>query len=206
MTKKRKNIAVIINILIIIFELVGALLSFRKNGFKMVMFYTECSNLFAMLSCIFYVIFSFKKSNNNLPVWIKVLKYMSVCGLTLTFLIVLFVLAPMIGPKGYEIMLFHDSMLYHHFLCPLLLIISFLGFEDRYNYTKNQNIYAVIPTFIYAFVIVLLNILRIIEGPYPFLRVYKQPVYLSFIWMVVILESAYLIAYLLRVLKKEEKK
>ena len=39
--------------------------------------------------------------------------------------------------------------------------------------------------------------MRVVEGPYPFLRVYEQPVYMSIIWVIVILGSAYGIAFLL---------
>ena len=40
-------------------------------------------------------------------------------------------------------------------------------------------------------------IAKVIEGPYPFLYVYKQPVYMSVLWCVIILGGAYLIALLL---------
>ena len=54
-----------------------------------------------------------------------------------------------------------------------------------------------LPTLIYALILMALNLMRVVEGPYPFLRVYEQPVYMSIIWVIVILGSAYGIAFLL---------
>jgi len=50
---------------------------------------------------------------------------------------------------------------------------------------------------IYAVVIVICNILRIIEGPYPFLRVYDQPIYMTILYAIGIPLFTYGIARLI---------
>jgi len=55
----------------------------------------------------------------------------------------------------------------------------------------------VIPTILYAIIIVILNIVRYIEGPYPFFRVYNQSIIVSIIWIVIIMGLVYFISYML---------
>ena len=64
-----------------------------------------------------------------------------------------------------------------------------------------------IPTIIYAAVMIVLNLLKVLRGPYPFLYVYEQPIYMSVIWAVAILALTYILGLILRVLngiKKEQ--
>lgn len=122
------------------------------------------------------------------------MKYMAACALSLTFLVVLFVLIPLAGWSSFADKLFADTKLYHHFLCPVLTAVSFLWLEDYRDLTAKDAGFALIPTACYAVILTALNILRIADGPYPFLRVYNQPIYMSVIWGFIILGSAYAIA------------
>ena len=45
---------------------------------------------------------------------------------------------------------------------------------------------------------IVLNVLKIVEGPYPFLLVYKQPIFHSIIWTILILAMTYAIALILK--------
>jgi len=45
---------------------------------------------------------------------------------------------------------------------------------------------------------IILNVLKIVEGPYPFLRVYEQPILHSIIWTILILAITYAIALILK--------
>jgi hypothetical protein len=166
----------------------------------MFMFYTEDSNLFAMFVCAAMAvstIISLKK-HKDIPKYIQILKYMATCCLAVTFIVVIFILAPMIGENGFKIMLLGNSMLYHHLICPILAIISFVFFEATPPMNYKHTILAMIPTVIYAIITITLNILKIMAGPYPFLMVYNQPICMSIIWFSVILIGAYAIALILR--------
>lgn len=110
--------------------------------------------------------------------------------------VVIFVLMPMIRENAL-IMLYGGSMLYQHTLCPVLAVFSFFIFEIRNPLPKADLIKALIPTLIYAVTAIILNICKIIEGPYFFLMVYAQPWYMSVIWCIVVLGIAGFLAFIL---------
>lgn len=153
------------------------------------LYFTNLSNLFALLSTCFYV-YAFHYSK-----YLRIaslLKYMSVCVTTLTFLVVAFILVPMQGLQ----MFYMGNFIFFHVICPILLFISFFKI-DTYDLRSNDYKYGILPTLLYASIVLVLNILKVIEGPYPFLMVYKQPIYMSMIWVVVIIGIAIVISKLL---------
>ncbi|MDD3338129.1 MAG: hypothetical protein PHS82_04655 [Lachnospiraceae bacterium] len=197
---KKQMIALILNLIVIVMEIIGAVMSARKHGAAMFQFYTEDSNIFALLACSIFAVVSILNlahGKTEIPKWVHILKYIAACCLTVTFVVVICVLAPTLGPGGYTEMLLQGSMLYHHFLCPVLVVISFLFFERGPQLDKKCRFYAVIPTIIYAAASILLNILKVMDGPYPFLHVFEQPIYMSALWCAVILGGAYLFAWLI---------
>jgi len=60
--------------------------------------------------------------------------------------------------------------------------------------SRRQTKIALIPTIIYGIVALLLNILKVMDGPYPFLKVYQQPFFISIPWALIMIGGAYLIA------------
>lgn len=169
-------------------------------------FYTTDSNLLALLVCLIYSVYLIRNlvtGNECIPTWLRQVKYMATCCLTVTFVIVLTVLAPMMGLMGYRVMLFEGLMIYHHLLCPILMIFVFLFFDSDGIYNRKKVTATIIPTALYAVVIVVLNVRRTISGPYPFLMVYQQTVYVSVFWFLVIHSIAFFIAwFLLKISKK----
>ena len=132
-------------------------------------------------------------------------KYMATCAIALTFLVVIFVLIPLAGLNSAVDKLFTEAKLYHHFLCPLIACLSFVILEKQPELRFKDTLYALIPTAVYAVIMTILNILRAVEGPYPFFKVYEQSVFISCVWFVVILGAAYGIAvgvYFLNKVKK----
>ncbi len=199
----RPVVGLVLNLLIVALEVVGLLLSIADHGWGLFQFYTQDSNLIALLACGLMAaqqISCLCGKRESAARWVWVLKYTSVCMLAVTFLVVIFVLAPIDGAglRGYSVMLFGGSMLYHHFLCPILAFISFLFFDGETRVTRRDTFLALIPTVLYALIAVLLNILRVMQGPYPFLMVYSQPVYASALWFIAIIGGAYLISLLIR--------
>ena len=200
MTKKHEIIALLLNISVAVMEIPAFRLSLLRNGKSLIQFYTEDSNLLAGISCIVMAVFLIRKISGGaaVPNWAGILKYMSVCCLTLTFLVVIFVLGPMTGSSnGFLSFLFKNSMLYQHFLCPIVLFISFMFFENDFALEKRHIKFAMMPTLLYASVILVLNITRSVTGPYPFLYIYDQPVWASVLWLAVIIGSSFLIALLI---------
>jgi hypothetical protein len=85
-------------------------------------------------------------------------------------------------------------MLYFHLLCPILAILSSLLVDPRGASGLADVRLAIIPTTLYAALLIFLNLIRVVSGPYPFLKVYDQSVWASVGWVVAIVGGAYLIA------------
>lgn len=200
--RRRLGIALSLNLLLVVFELIGFRLSFARNGFGLLQYYTEDSNLLALVVCALSAVYQFRclRTGRALPSFVGTLKYIAVCCLTVTFLVVVFVLSPSVsaaGQPGFRLMLLTDSMLYMHLLCPVLAFVSFVFFDTLTLPAGRAVRIALIPTVIYAIISTALNIARVLYGPYPFLHVYEQPVWLSCVWIAVIVGGAGLIAWLL---------
>ncbi len=191
----KKRMSIYLNLLIVIFEIIGFIISIGVNKRVAIEYYTEDSNLLALISSFLFVIFLLLK--NKIPRWLQLFKYMTTICLTVTFLVVLFILGPMLN-FNYEWLLLSNGLLFQHLLCPVLSIVVFLLFDDIESFKKRDSIRGVYLTIIYAIIIVILNILKVIKGPYPFLYVYEQPIYMSIIWAITIPGFAFLIAILLR--------
>lgn len=187
-----KNINIIINLLIVILEIIGFVLVFKELGITSLEYYTEDSNLLLLLSSIIILIHISK--NKELPLWFKSFRYIAIVSTTLTLIIVLTVLS-WTTDLGLYYLLFHESMLYHHTLCPVLAILSFV-FVERYD--NLHTIHGLYFTAIYGIIMIILNALKIVEGPYPFLLVHNQPIIHSIIWTALIFAITYAIALILK--------
>ena len=187
-----KNFNIIINLLIVILEIIGFVLVFKELGITSLEYYTEDSNLLLLLSSIIILIHISK--NKELPLWFKSFRYIAIVSTTLTLIIVLTVLS-WTTDFGLYYLLFHESMLYHHTLCPVLAIISFVFLERYENLHAIQGLYF---TAIYGIIMISLNILKIVKGPYPFLLVHNQPIIHSIIWTVLIFAITYAISSILK--------
>ncbi len=187
-----RNINLTVNIVIVILEIIGFILVFKELGMASLEYYTEDSNLLLLISSIIFIIGLSK--NGELPRWFKSFRFVAVVSTTLTLIIVLTVLS-WTTDLGLYNLLFKGSMLYHHTLCPILAILSFAFVEKYDNLNAVKGLYF---TLIYAAVMIALNVLKIVEGPYPFLLIYKQPVLHSVLWTVIILAITYAIALILK--------
>ena len=90
-----------------------------------------------------------------------------------------------------------------HFVCPVMLFIIYLIYDKRVKLTKKDIIIANALTFVYGAIMVPLNILKVVEGPYPFLMVYKQSLLMTIIWLIVIVGGTTLLGFSLYKIKKK---
>ena len=192
---KRKNISLFLSILIIIFEIVGFIVTLRTNHRISYEFYTEDSNILALISSCIYIFFLLK--GNNIPRLVQLLKYISTICLTVTFLVVILILAPMFS-FNYGYLLFKGPLLYQHLLCPVICIVSFVLFDNMSVFKRIDSIKGISITILYAVVLIILNIVDLVNGPYPFLMVKNQSIFISIIWFIVIIGLTYIIAFVLR--------
>lgn len=197
----KKRISILLNILIVLLEIIGFVITYVINKKISIEFYTEDSNILALITSSIFVIYMLNKK--EIPRWLKLLKYATTICLSVTFIVVIFILAPMYN-FNYPYLLFHNSLLYQHLLCPILSIITFIYFDNLGDFSIKDNFTSLSLTLLYAIILIILNILKLVIGPYPFLMVYEQSILISIIWFIIIFTLAYLIGYMLRVISKNK--
>ncbi len=202
---KKQNPALTANAVLIILEIIGTAISLSDGGLVNFIWYTVLSNVFAMAVSVCYCVQAVKYK--KIPEWTASLRFGASVCLSVTFLIVLFVLVPMSLPYGTAAkVLYQGPQIYHHILCPLISVCSFLFLEKSPEKGMYSIIMAALPTFVYAVMLTALNLMRIVHGPYPFLYVYEQPWYLSVFWFLMIPGLALgIAAVLLKISRKFEK-
>ena len=213
LTKREKRLcAILCSAIIVALELVGGIIGTINsvaagNALIQFRYYTQDSNYFAMIVSILFLIWAIRgKKDEPLPDWLITLRYIATCLLSVTFLVIVFILCPPYGLEGYRIALLTEAHVFDHLLCPILSFVSLLLFEDTPK-QKGAPLLALIPTFLYAAVAVPLNFAKIWYGPYPFLYVYEQPWWQSVLYAVIIPLGAYIVAFfLLFGLKKRKTK
>ncbi|ORX75384.1 hypothetical protein BCR32DRAFT_329830 [Anaeromyces robustus] len=218
------------NVLMIILEIVGLILCLLNGGFYNFIYYTVLSNTFGLITSVIYVIYycrSMKEIKKNkedvnldnevdtnklqlkIPSCVRTLRFMSTVCLTVTFVVVFTILLPYFYSLGLSgELLYYGPQLYHHIICPLLSLISFILFENGLL-TMKDVLFATLPTVIYGAVTLVLNIAKVMEGPYPFLKVYEQPVYASILYVIGIIGGTFCFSKLVQWItnkfsKKEE--
>ena len=196
--RKNELVSLLLNASVVVLSIIGFVLT-THEGIQIFEYYTQNSNLLACISSLLFIIFVIaKKEINNIPFFVMALRYISTCCLELTFIVVVAILAPTMSNNYFEGLIYlltNGSMLFHHLLCPIISLISFIFFEGDRRLNKKKTIWlALIPTLIYGFIMMLLNVLKVVEGPYPFLMVYNQKWYMSIIWIIVIFVVDYIIS------------
>jgi len=168
------TLARILCILVLLLEARGLSLSITGRKWKILVFYTQLSNLAATVSALLLVIL-------GQPMWVTVLRYLSNCMLVMTFFVTTCVLIPMGGdPKK---LLWSGNGLYHHVLCPIVSTASYVFAEQH----SGMIWLPVIVTLVYGLVMLYLNGIRKVDGPYPFFRVHYQSAMATVLWMVALM-------------------
>ena len=193
---KKKKLAICFTILLIVLELIGFVITIKNNHRVDFAYYTEDSNCLSLIASCFTLFYLFQK---DVPKPVQILKFMSVVGLSLTFLVVLFILIPMYD-FNFKWFLLEGDLLYFHLLCPIVAFISFVFFEEH-HFEKKDCLYAGLFTVIYSIILIVLNIIGVVEGPYPFLMVRKQSIFASILWGVLILGISYGIPFGIKKIK-----
>ena len=190
----KRKIAFIINLIIIVLELIAFGYTIFNEHKMQIEYYTIESNFITLVSSLLFVILIRKKKE-----FVKDLRFLSTILLTVTFLVVIFVLCPMYN-FNYKLLMFTDTFLVFHTICPILTIISYIFFEEG----SKKKYLGLVYTALYAVVLITLNILDVVVGPYPFLEVKKQSLLMVSGWGIAILSGSYLIGLLIYKLNKRK--
>ena len=123
--------------------------NFDHMGLRTFCMFTVLSNIFAagtMSMGIPFALESQRRKEYRIPGWVVVLMLAGTTAVSLTFLISLFVLAPV---KGF-VLIFTGSRFLLHAICPILAIDAFCFFVTDYRISFAQSLLALIPVFLYA--------------------------------------------------------
>ena len=200
---KKKDISLLLNLILVIFEIIAIIISYGAMKRICIEYYTIDSNLLALASSLIYCSYLIKKK--KIPNWLSMFKYLSTVGLTITLIVVIFILYPMTDYNFYS-MFISDSLIYHHLLCPIIGIVTFICFDNLKDYSIKDSVSALSFTFIYTVIIITLNVINKVDGPYPFLKVHNQSLLSSIIWFIVLYIIAYFISYVLRLCRNKYKR
>ena len=207
--RKRPAVCLAMQAAIIVGECLGAALSLGEYRVSMFSYYTCDSNILLLAAAVAEAVLcvtALRGGGKPLPRWVLLFRYVATCTTTLTFLVVLLIFVPLAGLRALPRLLLRGSLKYTHLLCPVLGLAAFLFAEDHSCLRLRHTLPAMIPTCLYAAVVVVLNVTGIIRGPYPFLYVHEQPLWASVLWAVIILGTAWLIAAALYLLKRGRRK
>lgn len=126
----------------------------RGSGDNRFIYYTNISNItVGFLSLVHgtLLVISILKRQMIVPKVFSIIKYISITMTTLTFFVVLFAIWPVIG--------FIDSYgglrFFTHFFNPVVIVISYLFFEERIQYDWKYSWLGVLPAAIYTTVYVI---------------------------------------------------
>ena len=123
--------------------------NFDHMGLRTFCMFTVNANILmgASMALVFpYSLDGLRKHNFHLPRWVVDLVYAGVTAVALTFLISLFVLAPV---KGF-VLIFTGSRFFLHGLCPILAIVAFCFFISEQRLRLRDCFFALVPVLIYA--------------------------------------------------------
>lgn len=164
----------LLNLIVLLLEARGLYISITSRKWKILIFYTQLSNLVTAMSSVLYILCPVAPG-------VVILRYLSTCMLVMTFLVTTCVLIPMGGDA--KKLLWSGNGIYHHVLCPVVSTISYVGFERH----SSPVWLPVAVTLVYGIVMLYLNWIRKVDGPYPFFRVHQQSVGKTVLWMVVLM-------------------
>jgi hypothetical protein len=144
-SQRNYHLSLLFNGLVILFESVilpNCYFSFIRTsssgsapGVLMFRFFTEDSNILLALSALTYVIATIVAHHRQKPIpyGLRLFRFIAVTAVTTTFMVVLLFLSPYCGfvYHAWWVMWSWPNMLFTHFFCPVLSVISFIFFEEK---------------------------------------------------------------------------
>jgi len=123
--------------------------NFDHMGIRTFCMFTVNSNILAglsMLLCLPYTVDGLRTGDYHLPDWVVILMHVACTAVTLTFLVSLFLLAPV---KGF-VLIFSGSRFFLHGVCPVLTILTFCRFIRSHIVRLGESFLPLIPVSLYA--------------------------------------------------------
>ncbi len=203
--KKKLKGALFLNMLIVFFESYALFQAFfnADGGFNwhFLQYYCHIANICTLISSLLVALELMKELQSNMrertSYISRVLKFASTTAMVFSFFITVLVLVPFDSFGKGRLYLLSGYYFFEHLLCPLLSFLTITVFGDYADFGRKESLIAVVPTFLYASVMFLLNALKIMEAPFPFFSVYSQSWYVSLLWFTALVAFSFGCAWLL---------
>ena len=182
----------IADICILVFALAGMILQFSVSrpwwsAFRLFALY---SSLLMLPACSMHAVFEgriLRSKGFFVPSFVHICKYVSACCAAVTFLGSIFVIAPLSGGiRALPDLMLRMPGLFLRLLCPLSAVVSCMYVDRTALPDRRVAVLPVMAAGFYALLLILLNLTRTLRGPYPFLLLYEQPIWLSILWFVLL--------------------
>lgn len=162
-SKRFNVVTMILNIIIVILVVYGIFImqfpsqlawaktgNLESTGVGMFKFFTSDSNFLMAIIAAIMIPFNIKKlkdENYQMPRWMSVLYFAGTATVALTFLVVVFWLAPV-----YHVWstMFINANLFYHLIVPVMSIIAFLFFQAENRIKFFETLYGIVPMFVYS--------------------------------------------------------
>ena len=171
----------VVNLILVIIEIIALIHDIFAFGSRLFEWYTIDSNVLQLVISGLIIYYLLRKK--AIPGYVTILHFISAVGLTVTFLIAAFVLAPEGGVRYYFI---ENVAPINHLIAPALSVISLLFLEKTEKSNWKIVLYPAAATLAYGLICLVLNAMSILDGPYFFLQVGKQPAGTIVLWFVII--------------------
>ena len=179
LTYQTSKALIILHLIIVILETIAVIYLIAIEGPAVFRYYTVLSNVLMLSASVWYL--SCYMGKKEIPEALTVLHLSAAVCLTVTCLIAAFVLMPQSTFAYY----FLDNVApILHFLGPLLSVITLLLTEEEVP--KYGVVVPALLTIMYGIITLLLNIARLLVGPYFFLEVYSTPAGTIAMWFAII--------------------
>ena len=169
MGKKNQTVEMILNIVLVIFTVIGIILmltgkpeegALQSTGIENFKFYTVLNNVFCGIIAAVHLIFLLLKKDTDK---IRVLKLAAVCGVAITFAVVAFMFGPLYGfPQFYK-----RGNLFFHLLEPVVAMVEFILIR-RKKIPFKYTVIAAVPTLLYGIGYMTNILINGIGGPWPY--------------------------------------
>ena len=193
----RQRLAMLADFALAVLEIIGLVLAWKEMGSAIWRYFVSWSNALCLLSAVAYFLSAFV-GHGKVAQSVALLRYAASVSVTLTFAVSACVLAPKSG--DWITYMLSGSSLFLRCVAPLLSVLSFLLLENGKPLKAKDQISAVTMPLAYAAVLTTLNYTKLLEGPYFFLFVYRQPLEETAIWVGSIIGAAVIFSALLRCL------
>ena len=172
---------IVVNSILVVLELIALVHDCTVFGTGLFKWYTIDSNVLQLIISAFVLYYCLK--DREIPGEVTLWHFISAVGLTVTFLIAAFVLAPEGGIRYYFI---ENVAPINHLIAPALSVISLLFLEKTEKQPLGIVLWPAAATLFYGVVCLILKFVHLLDGPYFFLQVHEQPAGVIVMWFAII--------------------